>query len=163
MNFMDIYYSVGINLLESDYYRKDINIKKELIDRYLKEYAISKLLELDDSNSNINYYELTLNQLVERLSIIIPTEKHFDTIRHFTHYILNIASGIQNFEIMWIIGEKEQLITNPETNFNIVEKWDNFVTHEKTTYLDAFNHSYNTFQNEFMLKNYIQPLKHLIQ
>lgn len=163
MYFMDIYYAVDHNLIESDYYGKDIDGKKKLIDKCLKEYAISKILEINSQKENMNYDNLSLNELIEILSNLIPKEKHFDTIRHFTHYILNVAGNLQNFGIIWMVEEKEELIQKPEANFNIEGKWENLITHENTSYLEVFNHVYHIFQNEFMLKNYRQLAKHLIQ
>ena len=163
MNFMDIYNSIDVNLLENDYYNQDIIGKKELIERFLKEYIISKILELNKSKTIIIDENASINDLVRLLSEIIPEEKHFDTIRHLTHYILNVAGNLQNFSIIWWVEEEKELIENPIADFSIEEKWEKITTHEQTSYLKTFEFVYDTFRNKFMQKNYRQPTKLLIQ
>ena len=163
MKFMDIYNTIDINLLENDYYNQDIIGKKTLIDKYLKEYAISKILEINKVKTIQIDENASINELVRLLSELIPQEKHFDTIRHFTHYILNVASNLQNFAIVWWVDGESDLIENPVADFNIEEKWESITTHEQTSYLKTFDFAYDTFRNKFMQKNYRQPTKHLIQ
>lgn len=163
MNFMDIYSTIGNNLLENNYYDQDIEGKLELIDAGLRDYAISKILELDDSQEKVLSDTISINELIKILSDIIPNEKHFDTIRHFTHYILNIASSLQNLSIIWWSERNLDLIENPVVEFDINDKWSSITTHEKTPYLKTFEFAYETFKTEFISKNYRQSTKLLIQ
>ena len=163
MNFMDIYYSVGNSLLENNYHNQNNEKKLELIDKELKDYAISKILEIDSSKKTLITENTTLKELVIILTDIIPKDNHFATIRHFIHYILNIASELQGFSIIWWVEKETELIDNPTAEFNIEGKWEMIATHEQTSYLKAFEFTYDVFRNKFMNKNYRQPTKLLIQ
>lgn len=39
--------------------------------------------------------------LLQILASLIPQEQHFNTLSHFTHYILQIAGTLQKYSIAW--------------------------------------------------------------
>jgi hypothetical protein len=150
----DIYYRVGKSLYELDYCHVDIEEKKRLVDDELKKYIISKLQELDSIVliEDKEKQELTVIELLQILANKIPKENHFNTIRHYTHFILKIASELQKWELSWSgpCGVDEY---PPIAEGNEFGKWNNLDTHEKTDLVTVFAFTYDIFQNHFMIKN----------
>ena len=151
VNIKDIYPIIDIQLMKEDYWSLDIEDKKKLIDKTLKEYIIFKINEI---NSNVlceTNKDMNTVELFELLSSLIPKEEHFETIRHFTHYILQISSNLQGWSIIWWGEEKEELVENPLVEFDIDGKWNKLVTDDRTDLVKAFKFAYHIFMNEFMV------------
>jgi len=154
ITMQDIYSEVNYNLRKNDFHNIDsISERKRLVNEELKKYVISKILELD-SNISISD-EMDLYFLVELLGRLIPKEEHFDTIRHFVHFVLQIASDMQGWYIVWYVKESNAYINNPEIlKYN--EMWDTLKTHQDENLVQTFKFVYDTFENHFMEKHHIK-------
>lgn len=144
----DIYYKIGSNLAINNFEKKDIETKKIMLDDEQKKYIVEKIYQINQKN--ITEKELNTLELLEILANLIPKEQHFDTLRHFTHHILNIASIMQGWEIIWIVEERPSLIEYPEVNFDENNKLNNLITHKDTDYVKCFAFIYDVFSNNFM-------------
>ena len=97
MCFNDIIYKMNQFIMENNPYDFDIERQKELVDTCLKKYTIEKI-QLLGSNKIISEdvcKELNFIDLFDELVCMIPKEKYFDTIRFYTHYILEISGSLQ--------------------------------------------------------------------
>ena len=155
----DIYYRVGTNLMEQNFEEANIEEKKNLINTELKKYIICKLHELNKQNLiSENQNELSVNELLLILSTNIPKEDHFNTLSHFTHYILQVASNLQGWSIVWLIEDDESLVDNPLLTYNENGLLDSLTTAENTDYVKTFNFVYDIFNNSFMLEKHPKRL-----
>lgn len=154
ITMQDIYSEVNYYLRKNDFHNIDsISERKRLVNEELKKYVISKILELD-SNISISD-EMDLYFLVELLGRLIPKEEHFDTIRHLIHFVLQIASDMQGWYIVWYVKESNSYINNPEIlKYN--EMWDTLKTHQDENLVQTFKFVYDTFENHFMEKHHIK-------
>lgn len=153
---MDVYYKVDKYLIEKDFYGVSEEKQKELIEEGLKDYVIRKIRERDRAKGNNllqKKEEISLDDLVTILGELIPKEEHNDTIRHLTHYILNVAGGMQGFSITWWEEKDPDLIQNPVIQFNAAGKWDSLTTHRDTSYVQIFHFTHQTFREEFNKKD----------
>ena len=151
----DIYYKIDITVVLHGYWDGDIIKKKELIDEALKKYIITKIQETKENESLIGEIEKNYNagELLEILADLIPNEYHFDVLRHFVHYIIRVAAGLQGCYISWLEEDDEELIHTPYINFDESGEWKNLITHAKTDCVQIFNFVYYIFKNNFMVKN----------
>lgn len=161
IEFNDIYFKVDSIIVEEGFWHADIVEKKNLIDKGLRLYAIEKLKTI-----NYNHYllsvsdsNLCLNDLVSMLACDISKEEHFNTLRHFVHYILNIAGSIQNRSIVWWDEDNEALIAVPVIDFNEDGYWESLITHKETDYVQIFNFVYEVFNNKFFVDNVYKRLR----
>lgn len=161
VNIRDIYNKIDIQLMEEDYWNLDIEDRKRLIDKFLKQYIILKINEINFNALCETNKELSTIELFELLSSLIPKEEHFETIRHFTHYILQISSNLQGWSIIWWGEEDDELVENPLVEFDIDGKWNKLVTDDRTDLVKIFKFAYHIFMNEFMVikKDEIKRLK----
>ncbi len=161
VNIRDIYNKIDIQLMEEDYWNLDIEDRKRLIDKFLKQYIILKINEINFNALCETNKELSTIELFELLSSLIPKEEHFETIRHFTHYILQISSNLQGWSIIWWGEEDDELVENPLVEFDIDGKWNKLVTDNRTDLVKTFKFAYHIFMNEFMIikKDEIKRLK----
>ena len=161
VNIKDIYPIIDIQLMKEDYWNLDIEDKKKLIDETLKEYIIFKINEINSSALCKTNKDMNTVELFELLSSLIPKEEHFETIRHFTHYILQISSNLQGWSIIWCGEEKDELVENPLVEFDIDGKWNKLITDDRTDLVKTFKFAYHIFMSEFMLikKDEIKRLK----
>ena len=148
----DIYFKVDSSIVSRDFWKVSMDEKKQLIDDELKKYIISKIVELDTVKMLSDDAENTLsvNDLLNTLANKIPKEQHFETLRHFTHYILQVAGSLQSWYITWFCEDNPELIETPLTRFNDDGLWDDLKTHVDTDYVKAFNFVYDVFNNSFM-------------
>ena len=63
---------------------------------------------------------------------------------------------MQSYSIVWLEEQDKSLIDEPIITFDKFNKWDKLITHKNTDYITIFNKVYNTFKNEFMLKETIK-------
>ena len=161
VNIKDIYPIIDIQLMKEDYWDLDVENKKRVIDKSLKQYIIFKINEINSNALCETNKELSTIELFELLSSLIPKEEHFDTIRHFTHYILQICSNLQGWSILWWGEEDDELVENPLVEFDIDGKWNKLVTDDRTDLVKTFKFTYHVFMNEFMVikKDEIKRLK----
>lgn len=154
MTFTDIYYTVDSKIVEQDFDQKDIEEQKQLIDKELKNYMLKKIYELGIPGVLTSEHkdEVSTYQLAEVLATLIPANEHFETIRHLTHYVTQIAGAIQGHSIVWWSSE-DDVLGQPEVTFNEQGQWDDLNTHPQESYLKVFETVYNTFQNKFMKEN----------
>ena len=157
----DIYSKIDIQLMKEDYWSLDIEDKKKLIDKTLKQYIIFKINEINSNALCEKNKEFSTIELFEVLSSLIPKEEHFETIRHFIHYILQICSNLQGWTIIWWGEENDELVENPLVEFDIDGKWNKLVTDNRTDLVKTFKFVYHIFKTEFMvIKKYeIKRLK----
>lgn len=156
----DIYYKINSKLDINNFNKMDMESKKEIIDKELKQYIIEKTSKLSNTNYLENQQkEMDTLQAFKILANNIPKEQHFNTIRHFIHYILNIASFMQGWEITWYIEERESLIEYPEVVFNEQGLLDQLITHEKTDYIKSFAFTYDIFRNNFMKEQIVKKIQ----
>lgn len=157
INMRDIYYRVDTRIVEQGFWNEDMEGKKSLVERELKRYATSKIMEIDDNKvlSDKSLEEINLMELLEILETMIPKEEHFHTLRHFTHYIINIASTLQNYQILWLGEDTPELENNPVIDFDEDGLWKTLTTiaKEEDDYVKIFNFVYDVFQNKFMITN----------
>lgn len=151
----DIYFKIDSNIVSQNFWGISIEEKKRLIDLELKKYIISKIQESDNTSAilNDNSIDLSVGELLSILASDIPMEKHFNTLRHFIHYIVQVAGGLQNRSITWWQEDEDELIPFPLVEFDENGLWTNLKTHEKTDYVQTFNFVYEIFNNNFMTKN----------
>lgn len=124
INIKDIYYNVGSSLLEKGFWEKDIEEKKELIDEELKNYIIEKIQTFGVSELIVNKeQELNVTELLQILASYIPLEEQFETLRHFTHYILQVAGDLQGYYITWWSESDAKLKENSIIEFDENGLW----------------------------------------
>lgn len=147
----DIYYKMNQRLIEENYWALNIEEKKTLINKELIKYTISKIYELDQK---FKYKEETdMTTLLEILNTYIPEQDKFEVLRHFSHYIISIASNLQEYEIIWWVECNKELIENPICEFNEENKWNTLTTHHKTDLIKTFALVNDTFNNKFLNTN----------
>lgn len=148
----DIYFKVGMNLAKEDFDFRATEDQKELVDKHLKEYLKDKLSEITSSQIKDSNNEVSVETLVDELGEQIPNERHFDTIRHLTHFILNIAGEMQSWSIVWYGENSPEYIDNSLVKFNINGKWESLTTHNDESYVTTFKQVYGVFKEKFMIK-----------
>ncbi|MEG1310152.1 MAG: hypothetical protein RSD06_04680 [Bacilli bacterium] len=151
----DIYSKMDSNIILQGFWDKDIEVKKKLIDNELKKYITSKIQGVNGTISITNSEEGDPNvpSLLQKLANLIPREQHFDTLRHFIHYIVQVAGTLQGWSIIWWVEDDEELIDSPLIEFDENGLWSNLKTHENTDYIKTFNFVYDIFSNNFMKEN----------
>lgn len=160
-NLMDIYFKVGSTLANQDFDTQSVEQKKKLVNESLKKYLAGKIAE----ESTKRALELSTNEtisvddLVDMLGEIIPIEEHFDSIRHLTHFMLNIAGEMQGWAITWYSTDEPEYIDNPLIEFNDEGKIDSLTSHPQTSYVQTFKFVNEIFKNEFMTAK--KPAKQL--
>lgn len=151
MCFNDIMYKMNQYIMENNPYDFDIESQKKLVDTCLKKYTIEKiqLLGFNKMISDDLCEELNFLDLFDELVSMIPKGKYFDTIRFYTHYILEISGSLQGWSIPWM-SDSDQ--TELEAFFNKEGKWDKLNTPLNEDYVRTFKFVYDVFQNNFMIK-----------
>lgn len=144
----DIYYKVGKGLVDHNYYQKDIETQKELIEIEMKKYIISKLEELN-LNASV---QLSIYELIYLLDQRIDVKDKEKILSHFTHCILNLISDKQNYGVTWLVEDDESFKENPVLNFNENNLCDKLITHIDSDYVKVFYFVYDTFKNKMFLK-----------
>ena len=147
MNDMrDIYYQIGIKLIEKNYSKKNNHEKKELIEAELKSYIAT---QISLRNPEINFQEeqlaeVTLHDLAEQLEKLIPPKDHFDTMRYLTHYVLESITVLQGYTALWEVSEDESLIDKPIVQYGENRMVDRLITHQQTSYVKSFDTALET-------------------
>ena len=152
IDFQDIYYKLGEELLEQNFWQVSSDDKKRLIDQTLKQYFILKINEIAGKNLLPIDLDYNVNDLFELLITTIPAGQQAN-IQHIIHYILNVAGNMQNYSITWWEEEDVTLISQPFASFNESNQWSDLKTHAKTDYMKTFNFVYDLFLNSFMKTN----------
>ncbi len=153
ISFNDIIFKMNQYVMQqSNCFEPDIEKQKELVESCLKKYTIEKLQELNSNKmiSDEDAKELSMIDLFEELAGMIPKEKHFDTLRFYTHYILEIAGSLQGWSITWWNNDDQEDL---EVLFNMDGKWDKLNTPLNEDYVKTFVFVYDIFQNNFMVKD----------
>ncbi len=150
----DIYNNVDKRIVQNGFYDVNIEGKKELVEKELKNYIIFKIKEI---NNNVNFSDdvfkdFNIYELFEFLANQIPTNEHSKTLNHIIHYVLNVASSLQGYKIVWYATDHDKFIDDYNT---IIEHdlWNSLTTHIDTDYVKTFNLVYNVFQNHFMIED----------
>ena len=156
----DIYFKIDSSIVPQGFWEANTEAKKKLIDNELKKYIIDKIQELRGTTGIISEADKEYNvaELLEILAGLIPKEQHFDTLRHFTHYILQVAGTLQNWAISWW-KEDEESIQYPFVEFDENNFWQDLKTHKDTDYVKTFNFVYDIFNNAFMIKTFPKKLE----
>lgn len=157
INFMDIIYKMNQYVMQNNCFDPSIEKQKELVDSCLKKYTIEKLQELNSNKiiSDEAAKELSMIDLFEELASIIPKEKHFDTLRFYTHYVLEISGSLQGWCIPWSSSEEQEEL---EAAFNMDGKWNELKTPLNEDYVNTFKFVYDVFQNRFMVKYSVKKI-----
>lgn len=147
----DIFRSIDSYTVSHGFYESDDKEKKTLVDEGLKRYLSFKITELDSTKKlpDEKVSEVSVEELIDLLSGMIPEDKHFDTLRFVTHYILNISSFIQGWEIIWF-GDDETPVDLPTATFNEAGKWEKIISHEKTPYSQIAKFACEIFEGQFL-------------
>lgn len=151
----DIYFKVGKNLFEQGFDFQTTEQKKKLVDASLKTYLASKIAEESTEKAQLlsNNPDVSVDELVELLGDLIPKEEHFDTMRHLTHFILNIAGEMQGWSITWWEDQDAEFVDNPLVQFNEAGKWESLTTHKETSYVQTFKFVHEIYKDTFMEKS----------
>lgn len=149
----DIYFKVDSKIVERGYNLVDVTRKLELVDEELKNYAIEKINELQPNPVILenNNESTTVYDLVTILGELIPKKDHFDTLRHFTHYVLNIAGDIQSFCIPWA-ADDTSVLGSPRADIDENGLWTELNSHKDEDLVKTFHFAYDILQNQ-MVKN----------
>jgi len=94
---------------------------------------------------------LQVSDLISILASDISKEEHFNTLRHFVHYILLVAGSLQERSITWLVEEDKELISTPFIEINENGYWENLITHNETDYVQVFNFVYEVFNKYFLV------------
>ena len=148
----DIYFKVGKDLYQHSFDIEPVGRKKQLVEGCLKTYLATKIAEESTQQALVlsEKEEVSVDELVEILGELIPEEQHFDTMRHLTHFMLNIAGEMQGWSITWWDEQDEQFIDNPLIKFNEAGKIESLTTHKESSYVDTFKFVHDIFTNQFM-------------
>lgn len=144
LNFQDIYFRVDDKLYKKGYKWASIEDKKDIIEESLKEYIQEKLKASYLTSGNID--KLSISEMVELLSKLIPKVNHDNSLAHLVHYILKLASGLQRYHIVWF--EEEDISKLEITSKN--DRWESLQTCREIDYATIFNQVYEYFYNNFM-------------
>lgn len=153
-NLRDIYSKVGRDLFEQYFDHGTTEEKKEMVDVDLKVYLATKIAEENPEKAKMlsDRKDVSVEELVELLGDLIPKEEHFDTMRHLTHFMLNIAGEMQGWSITWWDEQDVEFVDNPLVQFNESGKWESLTTHRDTSYVKTFKFVYDIYKNTFMEK-----------
>lgn len=151
----DIYSTVDEKIVRNGFYDVNIEGKKELVEKELRNYFILKIKEI---NNNVNFSDdvfkdFNIYELFEFLANQIPSDEHSKTLNHIIHYVLKIASNLQGYTIVWYAADHEQYIDDYNTIINEHNLWSRLTTHTNTDYVKTFNLVYDVFQNHFMVED----------
>lgn len=148
----DIYFKVGKDLYTHAFDIEPDGRKKKLVDACLKTYLASKIAEESTEQALVlsDKEDVSVDDLVEMLGDLIPEEEHFDSMRHLTHFLLNIAGEMQGWSITWWDEQDEQFIDNPLIKFNEAGKIESLTTHKQSSYVQTFKFVHDVFTNSFM-------------
>lgn len=155
----DIYYKIDREIVANGWHEVDNEGKKILVDNALKKFMSAKITEFDSTKrlQTEDQPDITVNDLVEILGETIPEEDHFETMRHLTHYVLAVASGLQGWSIVWEVDNSEEFLDNPHATFNREGKWDTLTTHEKSSYVKTFEFAHDIFNQMILGKEKKAP------
>ena len=145
MNSNDIYNKVNAQVREKDFHQLDIEGKKELINTELVNYTLEKIKHFKISQPPLDLAEV-LKLIDETLE---TSEEKNEFFRHYTHYILKVASGLQGWEIIWWEEDALSLQDKPLITFNDDNKWDTLTTHRETPPINITLFVLDIFDNQF--------------
>ena len=148
----DVYFKVGKDLYQHAFDIEPVERKKKLVAACLKTYLASKIAEESTEQALIlsEKEEVSVCDLVEMLGELIPEEEHFDTMRHLTHFMLNIAGEMQGWAIVWYDEQDEAFIDNSLMTFNEAGKIESLTTHKNSSYVQTFKFVNEIFNSAFM-------------
>lgn len=154
IELIDIYSKVGMKLAMQNFDFATVEEKKQLVDDNLKTYLIEKVSKINGTSTFVDSKNaISVEELVNLLGELIPTEKHFDTLRHLTHFILNIAGEMQMHSIVWYSKTDQEFVDKQEASFDSEGKWDSLTTHQEHSYVQTFHQVYGIFKEVFMAKS----------
>lgn len=102
-NTRDVYHIMNVALMEKNYYMLSIEEKRKEVTECFNNYFAYKisclhanLLKSEECITPIDYLRL-LESTIE--------ENHMDSLSHPVHFLLSLISGLQSYEILWIIDD----------------------------------------------------------
>lgn len=157
--FNDVYFKVDSEIVQNGFWEEDIKGKGGLVEDGLKKYILEKISAFDNTKllPEDKREEVSLDDLVEILGELIPQEEHFHTLRHLTHYLLNIAGTIQGYSIVWVGDNSQETLNNPLVTFDSDKHWDSLTTHEEESYVRTFEFAHEIFNNYILGKGLKTP------
>lgn len=153
----DIYYKVDHQIVPKGFWSLDLNGQKQLIEQELINYTLEKLRLLGITiadKDNMSLLDL-LGLMDDRL---ITREEKEEVFRHYTHYLLNVASSLQNYQVTWWSQEDQALINNPICGIDN-GLWDTVVTCLYNYPLDDTKFVLDIFQSRFGIVEDKEPKK----
>ena len=132
--------------------RLKLQKRKKIVDDALKKYVCEKILELNPNENTVLKEDVSVVELVTILGNLVPSVDHFDTLRHLTHYVLQVAGDLQGFSIIWFQENTTERKENSLIDFNSDGYWDKLVTHEVMDHVKIFTFVYTFFQQQFFEK-----------
>lgn len=138
-NFKDVY---SINFSD-DFYKLNINKKKEMFEEKLKDYLKKKIL-----NKNNLYFcdNSSMDSLVETASVYYGDEVIADLI----HAVLNFASNMQGYHIVWYCNEDLEELDNKTIYIEKKDNmWESLRTWKNLKFKHIFPEVFYTFKKDF--------------
>lgn len=148
-SFQDIYYNVDSRIVEKGFWNLNINGKKELVDNELKRYMGKKVEDIYGIKLINESSEFSATSLLRMIANVYQDDEKKEELRHFTHYILNIAGAIQNNSIIWWQEDEEAFQNMPTIIVDEDNRWSELKIHTDTDYLETFEFVYDAFQSNF--------------
>lgn len=152
----DIYSRMDSMIVSQGFWEtEDVETKKFIIDRELKNYLISKIQEVSGTNaitdgSKTNF---SVTDLLKTLVTFIPQEQRGESVEQFSHYIISVSSVLQGYSVVWMEEDEEKLINFPLIQFDENGLWTSLLTNKKTDHVKTFAFVYDVFNNHFMKEN----------
>ncbi|MEG1495088.1 MAG: hypothetical protein RSA48_03710 [Bacilli bacterium] len=156
----DIYIKVDNEIVKKGFWEQDLSGKKALVIEGLTTYTLNKMAEL-----NIKKYNSRHNLSLEAMFILISRElisplEREEFFRHYTHYIIAVASVLQSKSIIWtssnLVLENDIIISLDSDG-----KWNELVSNELTPPEDITLAVINRFNQDFKQVNYQYQKKNL--
>lgn len=145
----DIYTTIDNILLENNYWGLDDSEKVEQVELALRTYLAKKLAQIDtrDNVSEERLKNLPVIGLIQLIEYQMDPDVKQETLAHVIHYIINIASNIQEYAVVWHESEEIGYKWQPATTFNQDRKWDTLTTHKLTPYTEIYKSAYYALKN----------------
>lgn len=129
MDLNDLFFKINNNLINLGYTNIK-NVSYEVLENSIKGYLIEKL-NLEKTG------EYVLTDLINQIANHIPKDKRQLEMAKLTHFLLNILSGIQDFEIIWYIDKEAKQPYLKRSEF-FPDKYDALVSSEDFDYMKTF-------------------------
>lgn len=153
----DIYKEVDSIIVENGFWDKDLEGKKNLVEQALIEYTKNKFFKNCDDQKQHSEEQSELIYLLKQIdSKLEMLDEKEEIFRHYTHYLLNIVSCIQDYSITWW-DDDNVLVDEPVLKIED-EEWQNLSTNSETLPLNITMFVFDIFKT-----NYIKEERHVLK